>query len=110
MGDENKLLKGLLIGAAVGACVALLDKKTRQELIEKGKQTTECMKHYVQNPSEVTDKIKTALHDVRETLHTVSEDITFMNEKVKEIKDLTPKVIELIDETREKIKSHSKEE
>lgn len=110
MGDENKLLKGLLIGAAVGACISLLDKKTRQEVIEKGKQTTECMKHYVENPSEAKEKIKMKLNEVRQTLHTVSDDLTFMNEKVKEIKELTPRVLELMDETIEKLQNRSKEQ
>ncbi|WP_243291629.1 YtxH domain-containing protein [Bacillus sp. FJAT-47783] len=109
MGNENKLLKGLFVGAAVGTAIALLDKQTRKETLEKGKQAADCMKQYIDHPSLVTDILKEKMSEVKDTIKEVSDDLTFMKDKVNELKELTPQVIDIIEETREKLRNRMDE-
>ncbi|MDQ0163505.1 YtxH domain-containing protein [Aeribacillus alveayuensis] len=106
MGNKNKLLKGVLLGALVGAAISLLDKKTRDHIKDIGIKTTEQMKHYVQNPSEASNAVKNKISEAKQTLRHVSDDLSFINEKVKELKELTPQLIELIEETKERIQKN----
>ncbi|WP_243387996.1 YtxH domain-containing protein [Bacillus kexueae] len=103
MGSENKLLKGLFVGAAVGMAIALVDKQTRKVAIEKGKEAADCVKYCAENPEVVSSFVKGKMDEVKTTLRSVSEDITFLNEKVKDLKELTPQVLEFIEETKEQI-------
>lgn len=104
MGNENKLLKGLFVGAAVGMTIALLDRQTRKKALEKGKQVADCMKHYIDHPSAVTDFMKEKMSEVKDTMREVSEDLSFINDKVNELKEITPQVVDIIEETREKLR------
>lgn len=104
MGSENKLLKGLFVGAAVGMAIALVDKQTRKTAIEKGKEAADCVKYCAENPEVVSAFVKEKMEEVKVSLKTISDDLSFMNEKVKELRELTPQVLDFIDETRKEVK------
>lgn len=57
MGD-NKMIKGIAIGALAGAALSLFDRNTRTSTVDCLKKTGTFTKGYVKNPSD-------AIHDFR---------------------------------------------
>ncbi|WP_226669967.1 YtxH domain-containing protein [Metabacillus litoralis] len=102
MGKENKLLTGMLIGALVGAAVSLMDKHTREEVINSGKNVTERLNKYVKDPTSFTNDVKLKIDDMKDAVQEVSEDVSFLNEKVKELKETTPQVLNMLQETKDR--------
>lgn len=104
MGKDNKLLKGLLIGAMMGGMLSLLDKKTRQQVISKGKSAAEKIKNYKENPSELTDRVKEKMNLAKKSAAQIKDDLEFITEKIKELQETTPQVLEIVKEAKEKWK------
>ncbi|MGM0875958.1 MAG: YtxH domain-containing protein [Bacillota bacterium] len=102
MANENKLLTGMLVGALVGAAVSLLDKRTRQDVVKSGKNVSSKIKGYIEQPTTFTNEVKQKIYDVKDTVQEVSEDISFLNEKMKELKETTPQVVNMLQETRKR--------
>jgi len=102
MANSNKLVRGMLVGALVGAVISLLDKRTRDDVIETGRNVSSKMKEYVEDPAVLTNDVKEKIDNVKDTIQEVSEDISFINGKVKELRETTPQVISLIQETKER--------
>lgn len=94
---KNKLGQGIIIGALVGAAVSLLDKHTRvQTKAGAGKVMAA-----VKDPRGTYTTIKAKVDDLRETYETVSEDISYVAQKVKDLQSATPQVKEIVQETKE---------
>jgi gas vesicle protein len=104
MKSQNKLLKGLFIGAIAGAALSLLDKKTRDNVISKSRSAFSKIKQCAENPMEIADKTKEKMNSVKRTIEQTIEDIEIVSEKVKELKETTPKVMEIMKEAKEKWK------
>jgi gas vesicle protein len=102
MAKDNKLVRGMLIGALVGAAVTLFDKHTRDDVIQAGKNVSSKVKGYVEEPTTLTNEVKQKIDHVKDTVQEVSEDLSFLNEKMKELKQTTPQVINLMQETKER--------
>jgi gas vesicle protein len=102
MANENKLLTGMLVGALVGAAVSLLDNRTRQDVVQSGKNVSSKIKGYIEQPTTFTNDVKQKMDNVIDTVQEVSEDISFINEKVKELKETTPQVVTMLQETRDR--------
>jgi gas vesicle protein len=102
MANENKLLTGMLVGALVGAAVSLLDKRTRQDVVQSGKKVSTKIKGYIDQPTTFTNDVKRKIDSVKDTVQEVSEDISFLNEKVKKLKETTPQVVNMLQETRDR--------
>ena len=102
MANENKLLTGMLVGALVGAAVSLLDKRTRQDVVQSGKKVSSKIKDYIEQPETFTNDVKQKIEDVKDTVKEVSEDISFITEKVTELKETTPQVVNMLQETRDR--------
>lgn len=101
MGNKNKFWKGILFGAIAGGAVALLDKETRHSVIEDIKKGTKEVTHFITHPSEVAEQLRTKTEKLRNTVEQVSEDVTFIAEKVGELKEVTPAVVSLVSDTKE---------
>lgn len=102
MKNENKLLTGILVGALVGAAVSLLDKHTREDVMKTGNNLSLKMKGYIEKPTSFTDDVKQQIDGVKDTVQEVSEDLSFMNDKVKVLKETTPEVLSILQETRDR--------
>jgi gas vesicle protein len=94
VGKSNKLWKGIMIGAAIGAVISLLDQETRKMLRAKNK-----LEHFLKAPVNIAENINQHVHKCRQSLEQLSEDISFIAGKIKEINEKTPEVIELVKET-----------
>lgn len=99
--SQNKLLTGLLVGAAVGVIVSLFDRNTRNDVMNKSKKATSNAKYYAQNRDELVSTAKQQAEKVQNLYSRISEDAAYVGEKVNELKDLTPHVKEMALETKE---------
>jgi gas vesicle protein len=97
---KSKFLKSVIVGAAVGGLLSLLDRNTRQEVTTSIKNSGEYLTKYSKNPQLVIDSSKEIYQKLRVTADQVSQDIHFINEKVDEIKGMTPQVQEIIEDTK----------
>jgi gas vesicle protein len=102
MANENKLVAGILVGALVGAAFSLFDRNTREDVVACGKNASAKIKGYIQEPTLFTNEVKQKIEDVKDTFQEVSDDITFINEKVNELKETTPQVVNLLKESKER--------
>jgi gas vesicle protein len=94
VGKSNKLWKGIMIGATIGAAISLLDQETRKMLVENGKR----VKNKLKDPVHIAQNVNQHVHKCRQSLEQLSEDILFIAGKIKEITEKTPEVIELVKE------------
>jgi len=97
MTKKNQFWKGVVLGAFAGGAVTLLDQHTRQVMKENVKKAA----HFVRHPGEMADKVKDTAEKLRITVEQVSEDISFIVDKVDELRELTPKGIDRIKETKD---------
>ncbi|MBD1379617.1 YtxH domain-containing protein [Metabacillus arenae] len=102
MSNENRLVKNMVIGAAIGALVSLFHKPTRDQVIRQGKEISEKTIEFCKDPSKLTNEVKEKVEEVRKTIDEVSGDVAFVNEKFQELRKTTPQVLELIEETKER--------
>ncbi|RAK19190.1 hypothetical protein B0I26_107109 [Anoxybacillus vitaminiphilus] len=90
----NKVWKGIMIGAAIGAAMSLLDQEIRKKLGADNK-----LAHFLKDPVHIVEKVSQHIHKCRQSLEQLSEDISFIADKIKEINEKTPEVLELVKET-----------
>jgi gas vesicle protein len=99
--SNSKLLRGILIGGAVGALIAMLDSSTRNKVKETAmdiKDTSmDMISHVKDNPGEVkeqmvqrfktaTNTLKDAMNDLQHLYENVNEEIFG---KVNDVKDIS---------------------
>jgi gas vesicle protein len=99
VGKSNKLWKGIMIGAAIGAAISLLDRETRKMLVENGKRAKNKFGHFLKDPVNIAENVNQHVHKCRQSLEQLSEDISFIAGKIKEINEKTPEVIGFVKET-----------
>ncbi|MGJ7919129.1 YtxH domain-containing protein [Neobacillus sp. LXY-4] len=101
MGEARNFWKGVLLGALAGGALSLLDKSTRDAVAANCKSTTKKVTHIIKNPEEVVEKVKATSEQVRQTIEQVSDDLFFIKEKVEELTEATPQVMDFVKETKE---------
>ncbi|WP_040206235.1 YtxH domain-containing protein [Neobacillus jeddahensis] len=101
MTRNNQFWKGILLGAIAGGAISLLDKQTREVMKDNVQKATSKVVYIVRNPNEVTDKVKGTAAKIKNTFEQVSEDISYITDKVDELRELTPQVADLIKETKD---------
>ncbi|MDT0149586.1 YtxH domain-containing protein [Priestia aryabhattai] len=101
MGKRNKLVEGMVIGAIIGGAVSLFDKETRSSVIQGSKKLKDKTTTLIQHPELVTDTVKEKYETIRTTIEQVSEDVSFVAGKVEKLKETTPQVMEIVNDTKE---------
>jgi gas vesicle protein len=101
MSDTRNFWKGVFLGAIAGGALSMLDKNTRVAVTTKCRKTTKNVTYLIKNPSVVVDKVKSTTEQVRQTIDQVSEDFYFIKEKVDELTEVTPQVIDIVKETKD---------
>lgn len=99
--SQNKLMTGLLVGAAVGIIVSLLDRNTRDDVIQKSKKATDNAKYYASNRDELVQAFQQQAERAQNLYSRISEDASYVGSKVNELKEMTPQVKEMALETKE---------
>lgn len=99
--SQNKLMTGLLVGAAVGVIISLFDRNTRNDVMQKSKKVSENAKYYASNKDELKSAVQQQANKFQNLYERVSEDASYVGEKVNELKELTPQVKEMAMDTKE---------
>ena len=102
---KNKLLRGILIGAAAGAVISLFDKGTRESVMECSRKSFEKTKGAIQNPGQVIEGIREKSEHIIDTMESISEDVTYIANKVQEFKEIPLQVSSAVMETKDALTS-----
>ncbi|TDM00750.1 YtxH domain-containing protein [Macrococcus carouselicus] len=87
---NNKLIPGMLIGAAVGAAIAMLDKNTRYSVKNQVSSANELRK----NPSEVKDKFSG-----------IKDELMYWKDQIEEIRRNNPELEKALLETKDMLQN-----
>lgn len=101
MGSKSKFWNYVIIGAFAGGVVSLLDRETRQIVGGKCNKATKNISYALTHPKEVVTNIKEKTNDFRIAANQLNEDISYIIDKIEEVRDLTPEVTGLILETKD---------
>ncbi|MBT2584076.1 YtxH domain-containing protein [Planococcus sp. ISL-109] len=93
--SQNKLMTGLLVGAAVGVIVSLLDRNTREDVMHKSQKATESAKYYAHHTDELKSAFKEQAERAQNLYARISEDASYVGSKVQQVKQLVPEVKEV---------------
>lgn len=99
--SQNKLMTGLLVGAAVGVIVSLFDRNTRNDVMQKSKKASENAKYYASHKDELKSAVQQQASKFQNLYERVSDDASYVGDKVNELKELTPQVKEMAMDTKE---------
>ncbi|ANU23975.1 YtxH domain-containing protein [Planococcus donghaensis] len=99
--SQNKLMTGLLVGAAVGVIVSLFDRNTRNDVIEKSRKASDNAKYYASNRDELVQAFQQQAERAQNLYSRISEDASYVGSKVNELKEMSPQVKEMALETKE---------
>jgi gas vesicle protein len=109
MAKKNQFWRGMILGAIAGGAISLLDKQTREVMIENLQKGTAKVTYILRNPGEVTDKVKETAEKFKTTVKQVSEDISYITDKVEELREITPQVTDIIKETKDAFSTNAEE-
>ncbi|UFU00010.1 YtxH domain-containing protein [Radiobacillus kanasensis] len=86
---QNKMLKGILIGAVVGGAISLLDRTTRKEVMKHGKALMDYSVYYKNHPSEALQDVQDFYSGVLQKASTFTDNSVDM---LKDVEDFLEKV------------------
>ncbi len=107
--SETKFFKGIMYGAILGGALTLLDRKTRDGVMNKSRVIRNEISYYNQNRDELKTTIEEQVNKWKNVYEQFSSDAKYLSNKVNEVKEITPQVKTLLAETKDTF-SHSKEE
>ncbi|QTM98326.1 hypothetical protein ERJ70_02735 [Sediminibacillus dalangtanensis] len=85
--SDSKLVKGMIIGAAVGGLISLCDRSTRTQFVGNLKKTGNSAGYFLRNPS-------VAVHNVRECYENVAGTLASGAESALEIMNQVQSTLE----------------
>ncbi len=98
---SNKLWLGILGGAAAGFAISLLDKNTRKTVMTGGQKMITNVKSMAKDPNSIVENVKEMSGKIRTNIDQIGQDVSFISEKVDEMKEMPPQVAGVIKETKE---------
>jgi len=107
--SENKFVKGIICGAVVGGAITLLDRKTRDSVMNKTRYVRNEIQYYSKNKEELKTNLEHQITKWKSVYDQFSSDAMYLSEKVNEAKEITPQVKTLLTDTKDAF-SQSKEE
>ncbi|MCG1010949.1 YtxH domain-containing protein [Salinicoccus sp. ID82-1] len=93
---KNKLLPAVLIGAAIGAALSLIDKNTRSTVMS----STKDLKYYAQNPNEAKEKLTSDAGDSSK-VQSLKDEVMFWKDTIQEIRQNNPELEESIKDAKD---------
>jgi gas vesicle protein len=99
--SKSKFWKGVLFGAIAGGALSMLDRDTRKTVVAGCQKTTGKITYYVKHPQEAVDSLKESTMRIRNTIEEVGEEVSFIAEKIDELKGATPQVSHFVKETKD---------
>ncbi|MEI4770188.1 YtxH domain-containing protein [Psychrobacillus sp. FJAT-51614] len=107
--SENKLVKGIMCGALLGGAITMLDRKTRDSVMNKSRYIRNEIVYYSKNREELKTTIESQVTKWKAFYDQFSSDAKYLSQKVNEVKEMTPQVKTLLTDTKDAF-SQSKDE
>jgi gas vesicle protein len=101
MTKKNQFWRGMILGAIAGGAISLLDKQTRHVMKGNVQKTSTKVSYILRNPGEISDKVKETAEKFKTTYMQISEDISYITDKVEELREITPQVTDILKETKD---------
>ncbi|MGN1400346.1 MAG: YtxH domain-containing protein [Bacillus sp. (in: firmicutes)] len=98
---KNRLMQGVLVGALAGAAISMLDRDTRESVMNGCKNSYKRTKTLIQNPEYTVGNLKEKTNRIKHTVESITEDVMYISGKLQEIKDVPPQVASVVKETKE---------
>lgn len=105
----KKLWLGVIAGAAVGGAIALLDKKTREETVQKATNLKTDAQYLYYNRGEIQEKAQGNFGKLKSLIENVIENKDFYLEKIAELKETTPQLNIQIQKTKDAFTKQTEE-
>lgn len=106
---NSKLGRFILFGALLGAAAAMIDRSTRNTVVDNSKKASNAISYYAKNQNELKQKLVDQKDKFQAAYEQLSGDVSYIKEQVEELKALTPQVKELVTDTKDTF-ADSKEE
>ncbi|GEK34648.1 YtxH domain-containing protein [Kurthia sibirica] len=97
----NKLVLGMVVGAAVGAGISLLNKETREKTARQVTNVKTDIQYYMNTKGEVKENVGGKLSTVKGLVANIMENKEYYLEKISELKSLTPAVTAMLADTKQ---------
>ncbi|MFC5542054.1 MAG: YtxH domain-containing protein [Bacilli bacterium] len=101
----NKLCKGIVIGALVGAAVSMFDDETREQTIAKVKKAKNTVVYYAKNRDELQRLVREKIDTMQKLYEDTKDNVNFIMEKLDEVKEIPGAVQEIVEDTKEAFSS-----
>lgn len=98
---KSKFGSYMFFGALLGGAVSLLDRETRETVMKKSNHLFSGVRYYTENPTLLKSKMQNKAEHYQLMFEQISEDASYIKEKVDELKQLTPQVKEIVSETKD---------
>ena len=98
---KSKFGSYMILGALVGGAVSLLDRETREVAMKRSNRLFSGVRYYTENPTLLKSKVQNKAEHYQLMFEQISDDASYIKEKVDELKQLTPQVKEIVTETKE---------
>ena len=100
---KSKLLQGILIGAIAGAAISMLDQQARATTMECGKKSYQKVRHIVENPEIVINKVNDTRNQVKSSFNSIKEDVLSISDQINALMEISPQVASVVKESKEAI-------
>ncbi|CAD2081253.1 hypothetical protein GCM10007275_21960 [Jeotgalicoccus coquinae] len=84
---KNKLVPAIVIGAAVGGLIALIDKGTRDSVVSN----TKSIKHYASNPDDLKQRFNEPSGEPSK-VEMIKDEVLFWKDTIEEIRRNNPEL------------------
>jgi gas vesicle protein len=102
---RSKLVPSILVGAAVGAAISMLDKNTREHTVQTATKVKETVTYYVQNREELQTLIEAKVQQAQSVYNSTEQNIQALLSKDDSGQTLPKTITSLILETKETFSS-----
>ncbi|PLS14729.1 hypothetical protein CVD28_26510 [Bacillus sp. M6-12] len=99
--NKSRFMQWMLYGAMAGAAISLLDRNTRQSMMQGSRNTARGIQMAVRHPNSILNQLREATSTLRSTIEQVSDDVVFIAEQINEVKDITPQMAAVVKETKD---------
>lgn len=106
---RSKLLASIIVGAAVGAALSMLDRTTREKTIASTKRISETVSYYAANREELQELIQEKVTAAQSFYESASENVNMLIEKADEFKELPTTIQGMVSDTKNAFSSSDKE-
>ena len=99
--SSSKFWKGVILGAMAGGAISLFDRTTRTAVKKNIQYTSGKLVYFAKHPQETINSVKETSRKIQSTIEEVGAEVSFIAEKIDELKELTPQVADLVKDTKD---------